>query len=183
MFNRSWYKNTWLGKKLGFKIDWSKENLVHKRSSVDFVKVIHGLEDGAYIGFTSGGVRGLNSDKTTYSYISTSKIIECDIDLEKYDVMYDSSKVLVNKRIKELEIEDTKSNSSLSDNVYIVVKSGMEEKEAHEYMFSVMFLREASKYILGVEVSPIVRLKWGVRLICAGKDASKLRMLISKHIK
>lgn len=185
MFNRSWYKNTWLGKKLGFKIDWSKEVLVHKNNSEDNIRVIHTDEDGIYVGFRSYAVSGVKFDGSIHKRVETEMTYtwKDTINLDDYVIMYDQSKVDALQRIQDIEESKNKSVSKSNEKVYIVVKTGMEEKEAHEYMFSAMFLREASKYIQAVEVSNLVRLKWGVRLICNEEDASKLRVLVSKYIK
>lgn len=183
MFNRSWYKNTWLGKKLGLKIDWSKEVLVHKNSSVDSVRVIHTNEDGIYVGFRAYVVSGIKFDGSIHKRVETEMMYtwEDNSNLDDYVIMYDQSKVDALQRIHDIEESKSKSVSKSNEKVYIVVKTGMDEKEAHEYMFSAMFLREASKFIQAVDVSHLVRLKWGVRLVCNEEDASELRMLVSKH--
>ena len=185
MFNRSWYKNTWIGKKLGFKIDWNKEVLVHKNSSVDSVRVLHTNEDETYIGFRTYVVSGVKFEGPIHKRVETEMMYtrKDSINLNDYVIMYDQSKVDALQRIRDIEDSKSKSVSKSSEKVYIVVKTGMDEREAHEYMFSAMFLREASKYIQAVDVSHLVRLKWRVRLVCNEEDASKLRVLVSKYIK
>lgn len=184
MFNRSWYKNTWLGKKLGFKIDWNKEVLVHKSSSKTTVRMFHTKEDEMYIGFKSWVASSINPDSTVHERVETEMVYTWAdyLNLDEYIIMYDKSKIEALSKIQEIEQSNIRIGTNTDDNAYVIVKSGMGEKEAHEYKLSVMFLMEASKYIVGVEVVHLVRKGWGVRLICAGRDASKLRVLVSKYI-
>lgn len=100
MFNRSWYKNTWLGKKLGFKIDWNTENLVSGS------KVVHTYDkdNELYLGFTivkQYAYNGSNFTEKTMEVNTYSS--EYDLSRDTYKIVYDPTKVEANLRIQKLE--------------------------------------------------------------------------------
>ena len=105
MFNRSWYKNTWLGKKLGFKVDWNKENLVSKDSGKEYVKVFHSLEDGVCIGFVSSIRYSLSQDGSIIASTSSFKVHEYVdyIKMSDYNIEYDTTKIKANEKLKTLK--------------------------------------------------------------------------------
>ena len=109
--NRSWYKNTWLGRKLGLKIDWETENLVHKESSKDYVKVFHTLEDGVCIGFATNMQYIMSPDGTIRTSTSSYKVHE-HIDYVKfsdYNIEYDPTKIKAKERLKAFkDLDDYK---------------------------------------------------------------------------
>lgn len=104
MFNRSWYKNTWLGKKLGFKIDWTKENYVKSDGTLGGTTVIHTYDEDneVYVGFK------LAKKYNCYGHNKTiEKTIEVNTSVDtiddEYKIVYDPTKLESLLKIRNLE--------------------------------------------------------------------------------
>lgn len=107
MFNRSWYKNTWLGKKLGFKIEWNTENLVKSDGTLYGTTVIHTYDgdNEVYTGFKL--VKQYTHDGSNKML---EKIIEVNTSVSElevleggYTIVYDPTKLEALLKIKKLE--------------------------------------------------------------------------------
>ena len=180
--NKSWYKNTWLGKKLGCKIDWSTENLVHKDNRADRVRVLFEYDEYVYVG-TKKYIRShYDKDVWTHDIVDDKEIIYKDnINLSEWYIEYDQTKVEALKRISKIE-EDTRYKREV-ETTWIEVNRTYDLNKMAEFKLSPEFYREAAKYILKEEIVSTVNCSYEYRLICTRDNVSMLSMLYRKHMK
>ena len=170
MFNRSWYKNTWLGKKLGFKIDWNTENLVSGS------KVVHTYDkdNEVYLGFTIVKQYTYNSRNFTEKTMEVNTYSsEYDLSRDNYKIVYDPTKVEANLRIQKLESD--------ADTI-VVVTLGLDDKYK-DYRMCAEFYESTGRFIL--EEYPIVKGYWGeyeIRFRCKEEHASGIRTMAKAFI-
>ena len=147
MFNRSWYKNTWLGKKLGLKIDWNTENLVCGST------VIHSYDEDneVYLGFklTKHVTHECNNrfiEKTMEVNIYLS---EFELSQNKYNIVYDPTKIEAQLRIKKLEekLADEEASFIVSPdwNLYY------SDEKQKDFRLNQNFLDKAGSLIIRIE--------------------------------
>ena len=163
MFNRSWYKNTWLGKKLGFKIDWNTENLV--KSDGTKIEVLFTIEDSMYFGCIKE-TGAITSQITRWSN---------DLDLEEYKIEYDPTKLKATEHIEQLIGESDEDS-------IVIVTLGLDDKYK-DYRMCTEFYESTGRFIL--EEYPIVKNYWGeyeISFRCKEVHASGVRTLAKAFI-
>lgn len=179
MFNRSWYKNTWLGKKLGLKIDWSKENLVTTDGKT--ITVIHTFKDYVY----SGCVKSISSSSTMVGGVSTTKYVlvetgifltEFEIAKKTYSIVYDNTKISALKYIKSIAGEE--------DEITVTIELGKKDDTFKDYKMCDEFYSKVVEYLIGdVEICTTGRNYYYLKLRCKDEYAGAVRSLAKAYIK
>ena len=179
MFNRSWYKNTWLGKKLGFKIDWSKENLVTTDGKT--ITVIHTFKDYTY----SGCVKSIGSSSTMVGGVSATKYVvvetnvfltELEIGKHKYNIMYDATKIKALKYIKDTFGEE--------DETVVTLDLGQKDDTLKEYKMCDEFYSKVGVYLTN-DVK-VCKTQWGYYYLefrCKEQYAGAILALARAYVK